>query len=451
MIIFIQSGFANPILHSFGFGKPVELAKVQKGTISEFIQEQGKTRLPRTYILTMPFSGQLEPIALDVREVVTAGQPVAQVTQEDLLVDVEEAKAVVDRLDAAIAENDNTNVELTGRLQADFFVQAMEETVEAAKENMTAAKKRLDYSENFLANLRHLKDQGAGTQDEIDKADVAYVQSSVDYRTDVLTWQSVTAIKAATDLLPKMISQFIENKKLTRTVLEKQKAEALARLSQAQTRLKRGTIRSPVDGLVLERFVDNRQFLSGGEPLLTIGRLEDLEVESDILTQKAGQIRPGAYVELSGSAIGYLETDGDNSERSIVAGQVQRVDPAGFTKISSLGVEQQRVKVIISFDSNDLAHLLETTSLGAGYRVSVRIFLRKKEDALVIPRSAIFQGSDNSWQVFIAKNGIASRRTVKIGLQNEVSAEITEGLSVGDEVILAPESSLTEGDLVQGN
>jgi len=221
-------------------------------------------------------------------------------------------------------------------------------------------------------------------------------------------------------------------------VLLKQKAEAEARLQKILQEQQRGEMQSPVSGTVLKRFVSNERFLTAGTPLLEIGQLQQMEVEADVLTLDVVAAKVGDEVEIYGPAIGEKK----------VKGRVMRIYPAGFTKISSLGVEQQRVKVIIRFDEKDLQRLLAERRLGVGYAVRVKIFTGKKSKTLIVPRSAMFRSTDNRWQVFAVRDGRAQLQTVTVDLMNDREAEIKKGLKEDDQVILAPESSLVDGTKV---
>jgi HlyD family secretion protein len=132
-----------------------------------------------------------------------------------------------------------------------------------------------------------------------------------------------------------------------------------------------------------------------------------------------------------------------------VKGKVARVYPAGFTKVSSLGVEQQRVMVVVRFDATDLKRLLDERRLGVGYRVRVRIITAEKSDALVVPRSALFRATSGDWQVFVVRGGRARLQKVAIGLMNDELAEITDGVADDEPVVLAPESTLSDGARVR--
>ena len=361
-------------------GVPVEAAPVTRGSIREFVDERGKTRLPQVYDITMPFDGRIAPIELVEGTAVYEGEVVARVVPSDLDLLVEASTAAVDRLHASIRENDDVSVEKTGLKQAIDYVESMDRMVEAAKAQVDAGKAKLDYANNNLERIRRTRTTNAATEDEFQRAQLDQVQAGVDYQQDVLGLRAIQALQAATALLPTGVQQYIDRKTLSGDVLEKQLAEAQVRAKQTERDRTRGELRSPVKGVVLEReFTDERQVTSG-TVLLKIGQLEDLEVEADILSQDVVDAKEGDAVEITGPAIGPTPTHGT----------VKRIYPAGFTKVSSLGVEQQRVKVIVAFAPDDLARLRKERGLGVDYRVRVRVFTAAKDDALVAPRSATF-------------------------------------------------------------
>lgn len=416
-----------------------ETAPVRVGCVREFIDEEARTRLPRTYLITMPLTGRIEAIDLEEGSVVKEGQVVARLVPRDLQLAVDQARAAVERLEASIRETADVSVEETAYQQALQFIKSTAASVQAALERTVAGKAKLEYALRDLDRVRRLAAGGARTQDDLERAELAAVQSDVDYKQDRLIHAAMLAVAAATDLTPQMVRQYIDRKKLTLAVLEKQKAEAEARLQQVLLEQQRGTMVSPVDGVVLQRMISDERYLAAGTPLLEIGRLEDLEVEADVLSLDVVAAKVGDRAEIYGSAVG----------RTAATGFVARIYPAGFTKISSLGVEQQRVKVIIRFAQDDLKRLLTEQRLGVGYRVRVRIFTAEKEKALLVPRSALFRAADNTWQLFVVRRGRAKLLDVKVGLLNDEAAEITEGLEPGEIVILAPDTSLEDGTLVE--
>jgi HlyD family secretion protein len=249
------------------------------------------------------------------------------------------------------------------------------------------------------------------------------------------------SILAATQLLPDIIDQYVAHKSLTGAMLEKQKEEAQAHLQQILQRRERGTMQSPIDGVVLEKTMDDEQFVPAGAVLLKIGRLSDLEVEADILSQDATRIRKGAVANIYGIATG------SGTGRS-VEGTVDRVYPQAFTKISSLGVEQQRVKVVVRFSDEAIVEL-QQLGVGADYRVRVRIFTDGRTGTLLVPRSALFRSFDGGWRVFVVRNGRARLQDVTTGLMNDEHVEVLSGLEENETVILAPENDIQDGSHVK--
>jgi HlyD family secretion protein len=434
------------LAHGLSSGVPVEVAVVAKGPIHECIDERGKTRLPETFLITMPFNGRIESISLTEGDPVTAGQVVAKIVPVDLDLSVDEATAVVQRLKAALHKNADLSIEQTTLQQAKMFVESMENTVKSAEARVDSGAAKHEYALKHLARVEELFGEKTLTQDELDRAQLLEVETSVALEQDRLVFSSMQALEAATSLLPTMTGQFIARKSLSGAVLEKEEAEAVARLRQVEQDQKRGTMTSPISGVVLDRPVTNERYLPAGQTLMEIGRLEEMEVEVDVLSLDAVNVKVNNPVEIHGPVVG-TRSDADRGSRP-VHGTVKRIFPAGFTKISSLGVEQQRVKIIVDIDSNDLKWLLEERGLGVGYRVRVRIITAEKDEAVVVPRSTLFRNAQGRWQLYAVEGGRAQTRTVQLGMLNDELAEVIDGVDPGDEVILAPESNLSTGQLV---
>lgn len=433
------------IVSALSSGVPVEVATAKRQLIREFVDERAITRLPRTYLITMPFNGRIEEITLQEGMAVKKGDEndpnnyVARIVPRDVQLAVEQGDAAHKALEARIRENADNTVEETGYRQTVDFVKSMNATVDAAAARVQAGRARHAYAESNLGRVRSAAGSGAYTKDDLERAILRELEARVDYQQDTLVHDAMMAMQAATNLMPTMVRQYIARKGLTGNVLQEEKAEAWARMQQVRQDEQRGTMRSPVDGVVLRRHVTDERFLTAGQSLLEIGRLEDLEVEADVLSLDVVEAQPGHQVKIYGPAIG----------EPPASGTVARVYPAGFTKVSSLGVEQQRVKVIIHFDPDDLRRLRQQQNLGVGYRCRVQITTAEKSDALVVPRSALFRGTDGQWQVYAIRDGRAKLKEVEVGLINDDTAEITSELAEGEQVVLAPESNLTDGARVE--
>ena len=181
--------------------------------------------------------------------------------------------------------------------------------------------------------------------------------------------------------------------------------------------------------MVLKRLRESEAVVPAGEPLLEVGQPAELEIVADYLSSDAVRIRPGARVliEQWGGA-------------SALEGVVRRVEPSGFMKISALGVEEQRVNVVVDFDDPPEAR----PGLGDGYRVEVRVVLWEGEEVLQVPTGSLFREGDD-WAVFAVENGRVVLRQLEIGRQGGLVAEVVEGLEEGDQVILHPGDSIVEG------
>ncbi len=423
-------------------GVPVRVVEVGRATIRQYVDERAETRLPHTYLITMPFSGRLdaEPIdRLHEGARVAQGQLVARTVQDDVDIAVRQAQAAFEQMEAVVAENADVRVEQIAAEQALKMVEATAEAVRATAARIDASRANFEYAQAHLARTRELRRTNARTEDELEQAAAQHAEAASAYRQDQLVYAAMVALEGAAKLLPPMIAQYIDRKlDKTADVLKRQLHEAQAALDGALLERRRAVMTSPIDGVVLRRHANNERFLPAGQELLEVGRLDDLQVEADLLTLEAVEVKPGASVEIYGPAVG------EPSARGTVA----RLYPAGFTKLSSLGVEQQRVKVVVDIDPADLARVLQQRGLGVGYRVRIRITTASKEHALVVPRSALFRGADGQWRVFAVREGVAREQVVDLGLGNDQEAEIVAGLEEGEGVIDVPDSILTDGTRV---
>lgn len=417
----------------------VNAAIARRGRMENYIEERAKTRLPKIYRITMPSQGRVLPIDLKEGSRVTEGQVIAQLDPKDLSLSVAEAEARVARIEAEIAENDDVRLEESALKQTYLVLESVEKTVEAAREQTQSSQARYDLAETEYARERRLYEQKAASKEELQRAEVAKVQAWVDYQKDVLSLRSNEAIQKAAEIMPIIIQQYMDKKSLRRDVLAKQRAEAIAQFNKARLDQERGAVKSPIDGVVLQRHVTNARVLPAGELLLELGRLEELEVEAEILSEDVVNVQIGDEVEIYGEAIGPHS----------LKGTVERIYPAGFTKISSLGVEQQRVLVIIAFDRASPEQFSQLQRLGPDYRVRVRIITDSKTDAVTIPRTALIRTPKGEWQVYVIRDGRVKPTAVQLGLMNDREAEIVMGIEAGDTVILAPDASIRDGEAVR--
>jgi HlyD family secretion protein len=191
-------------------------------------------------------------------------------------------------------------------------------------------------------------------------------------------------------------------------------------------------VRAPTTGQVLTVHHESEQVVSAGTPLVDLGDAERLEIVAELLSSDAVRIRPGAAARVDGWG-----------GRALPA-TVRRVEPAGFTRVSALGIEEQRVRVVLDFDDPPD----ERAGLGHGYRVVVHVVVDRIEEAVLVPLGALFRRGA-AWAVFVvAEDGRAVERTVQIGARTSQQAVVEAGLEPGDRVILHPRDRVTEGQPV---
>jgi HlyD family secretion protein len=186
---------------------------------------------------------------------------------------------------------------------------------------------------------------------------------------------------------------------------------------------------APVSGRILQLHVESEGVVQIGTPLLDLGDASELEIMVELLSGDAVKARPGQRVIVEGWGGTHPLT-----------GTVRRVEPYGYTKISALGIEEQRVKTLIDFSSS----LLELEQLGHGYRVQVRIVLWESAVALSAPLTALFRNGEQ-WAVFVESEGLAVQRRVNVGRNNGIYAQILEGLQPGERVVVNPSDSVRDG------
>lgn len=191
------------------------------------------------------------------------------------------------------------------------------------------------------------------------------------------------------------------------------------------------TVRAPSSGSVLSLVNESEGMILEGTTLMTIGDPRQIEVVVDLLSREAVRVKPGDRVEI---------TQWGGPEPLI--GQVERIEPFGKLKISALGIEEQRVNVIITFSD---AAAEQAARLGHGYQIDATIVLWSEPDALRVPIGALFRGGDGGWRVFVDDGGRTRERPIKLGEMNDEFGEVLDGLAEGETVVLNPGNALRDG------
>ncbi len=367
---------------------PVEMALAERGALRVTVDEEGQTRVRNRYVVSSPVGGQLRRIELKPGAPVRAG--------ETVLAELETAGT--DLLDAS------------SLAQAEARVGAAEGQVAAAEARRAAAEAARRLAEAELARQRALAERRLIAAQELETAEMRATTAAQEERAAAFAAQ---------------VAGF--------------------ELEQARAALRRGlpgaggaagprvVVRSPVDGVVLRVFQESARRVAGGTELLEVGDPRDLEVRVEVLSRDGVAARPGAPVSLE-----RWGGEGDLNAR------VRLVEPAAFTKISALGVEEQRVNLIADFTDPEERR----AGLGDGYRVEARIVVWEGEDVLKAPAGALFQRG-GGWRTFVVEGGRARLRDVTVGRTNGVETQVLAGLEPGEQVIVYPGDRVADGGRVK--
>ncbi len=363
----------------------VELATVGRGDIVVTIQDDGKTRVKDLYVISAPVTGRLLRIEKKVGDKVERAHTG--------LATIVAAKS--DLLDSRAYEIAKAKLEAT------------KSAYRAAEADRRSAMVKVQHSRTEFERVSTLFDQGTASQAELDRAGLIYNQSE-------------EAALAVIELIQ---------------VREAEVVMANATLSpmEAAENGNAYNIISPISGSVFALHHESEGVVTAGTPLLSIGNVSELEIVADFLSASAVKVRKGAAVSI----------EGWGGERLL--GKVRLVEPAGFLKVSALGIEEQRVNIIIDFDEPTTAF----DKLGHGFRVEPIIVIDHKIDQVRAPISSLFR-SDGGWAVFTVKDGMAKLTPVKIGVFNTNYASVLSGLTLGDTIILHPSDQIEDGVWVSG-
>ncbi len=378
----------------------VDFADVEQGDLRVTVDQDGKTRIRERYVVSAPLAGRLLRIDLDPGDAVEAGETLLATIEprDPELLDARTIAQAEAREKAAQASLEKMGPILEEMIAGKEFAEAELKRLRDARSENARAVSTSDIERKLLAFrtrsalLRSARHNEEIAQFELDQAHAALIHSRPSYQPT---------------LGPEEASEQSGNRNFS--------------------------IRSPIDGRVLRVFQESSAVVISGTSLLELGDPTDLEVEIDVLSRDAVKIRPEALV--------LLEHWG--GEKTL-QGRVRLVEPAAFTKISTLGVEEQRVNVIVSLVDPPQDRI----ALGDGFRVEARIIVAEAEGVLKVPTSALFRVGED-WAVFHVVDGVAREQLVELGLQNGLAAEVTGGLSLGDTVIVHPGDNIEDGSTVE--
>ena len=366
---------------------PVEVAAVERGPLRIMVEEEGQTRVKDRYVISAPVAGYLQRIELDVGDNVSEGQTLALL--EPLRPEVLDPRS---------------------QARAEAQVAAAEAALKGADEAVTAARAEARYARSEYTRTQKLRADALISQDALEQAENHNRQASAALR----------SAEFAVDV--------------ARFELEAARTSLSYSLTEnGETGLPAVKLRAPVDSRVLRIDHESEGVVSTAQDLLEIGDPAALEVAVDVLSADAVRIQPESRVI-------FRRWGGDQT----LEGVVRTIEPVGFTKISALGVEEQRVWVIADLTSPRDMWL----TLGDGYRVEANFILWEAGDVLQLPANALFRHADG-WAVFSVENGRARRREIETGQRNGLVAEVLGGLDAGARVILHPDDRIEDGIRVE--
>lgn len=363
----------------------VDVVRVTRGPLQVTVDEDGKTRVKERYIVSAPLTGQLTRIELEAGDAIEAGKTVL----------------------ATIQPSDPALLDARLRAESAARVKSAESATQQAEARSAAAREA-----HGLAVHQYQRAKGLSLTNAISKEllDAAEHQERIAAET---LRAAVFALQVARYELDLAKSAFVRTRPVTDDESD-------------QTRLE---IRSPVSGRVLRVLQESAAVVAPGQSLLEVGNTQELEMEIDVLSADAAQIQSGARV--------ILEHWGGEMP---LKGRVRLVEPSGFTKISALGVEEQRVNVIADFDEPPE----RLRNLGDAFRVEAAIVIWEIDDTLQLPAGALFR-SGSEWAVFVNKNGRAELREITSGRSNGRMTQILRGLSEGEAVVAFPSDQVRSG------
>lgn len=370
----------------------VDLVAVQRGPLQVTVGDEGETRVKDLFVVSAPITGFMRRVELEPGDKVVA------------------SKTVVARLEPA----DPGLLDARTQAMAQAALSAAASARTQAQAETRRADAELDYARTELKRTQALAAENAVSKSALDAA------------------QHLADTATAT----------VEQARAMLKVRESEYQRAQAQLwspDSAKGKPRSGTVAvySPVSGVVLRVVAKSEAIVPSSAPIIELGDPAKLEIKVDLLSADAVKVKAGQRVVIGAWG-------GDTP----LAGVVRQVEPYGFTKVSALGIEEQRVRVLIDFvDAHEVWQ-----KLGHGYRVEPRIVIWSADDVLQVPLSSLFRDGD-AWAVFVSNRGRAELRHVSVGQSNGLLAEITAGLQAGEQIVsypddrIAPDTRITQRDI----
>ncbi len=362
----------------------VDLAIVGRGPLAVGIEEEGRTQVREVYTLSTPVGGRLLRIERHAGDKVLENETVI----------------------ATIQPTDPEFLDVRARSEVEARIKSAEAARQLAQAEVSGAKAELEFAEGELIRARKLAEGGHLSLSNLDRA-------------KLLAKKRRAALDTAYAALR------VRNFELQRTramLIEPGNVDA-SRDSCCVI------VKAPVSGSILRVLQESEKVIAAGTPLVEIGNPLDMEIVTDLLSSDAVRVSVGDRVIFD-------DWGGPKS----LEGRVRRVEPYGYTKVSALGIEEQRVNVMIDL----ISPVDDWRSLGHGYRLDTRIIVWSAGDVLKVPIGALFR-DEGKWAVFVDDGGVAALKPIQLGHMGTREAEVLDGLAAGDRVILHPSDRIDAG------
>jgi HlyD family secretion protein len=363
----------------------VDLSEVLQEPMQVTISDEGEARVRDVFVVSAPVAGLMRRVELEAGDHVTPNETVIARLEPSTPMFLDER---------AVAE-------------ARAGVEAASAATKFAQAQLRRAEAERDFANSELQRLRALASRQSISQNDLDAAER----------------RAKTTVAAVAEANASVRMRESEYAQARARLLNPAKRSAAAKDCDCIL------VYSPVSGSVLRVLHESEGVMTAGTPILEIGAPGDMEVQVDLLSEDAVRVRPGQRVSIE--AWGGPGT---------LAGMVRRVEPFAFTKVSALGIEEQRVNVLI-----DLTEPRERwRRLGHGYRVQPRIVVWEARNVVQVPHSALFRDGEQ-WAVFVVENDSARLRRVGVGQHNDTHMQIVGGLTTGERIVLHPNDRIEEG------
>jgi len=405
----------------------VDVATITRGRVRAFVEEEGKSRVADRFVVATQVAGRLRRVRLDAGDKVETGALVCEIDPLPLRSRIEEAQARIRALERRI-EGVGRKLPKEAELErAEVMEESAKSELDVAQDELEATKALHTRALREAERVRTLVSKRSLTRSALDavEAEEQSLRARVEAARQRVRFRNLLIRAAA--LRHEVLEAQLKDYEWEEDDYREQITGLRAGLNALDDDLLHTRVLAPIAGTVLRRFEESERVVPAGTPVLEIGDLDGLEVEADFLSEDVAHMSVGMPAEVFGRALGSL----------VVPAKITRIYPAAFKKISSLGVEQQRVTILVGFDG-------APTGLGDRYRVEVRVILEEKDDVVLVPEGALFRHR-GAWHAFVLRDGAGHLTKVETGLRDGRVREVVSGLSVGDAVVLHPDPALEDG------